>query len=60
MNSRQKKPTLYRILDSYLGELRMEMHHTDAYAFREQLKRREDFLHKVLKLLATELDIVHM
>jgi hypothetical protein len=45
---------LEAVLDEYLAELRTEIAHTDAYEFREQLKRRETFLRKILQQIATQ------
>jgi hypothetical protein len=39
------------ILETYLSDLRMEIRDTDSRDFRAQLKRREEFLKKVLKQL---------
>ncbi len=40
--------TLREILESYLGDLRMEIAATDAQEFREALKRREEVVKAVL------------
>jgi hypothetical protein len=39
------------ILDSYLSDLRMEIADTERYEFREALKRREEFIRKLLAKL---------
>jgi hypothetical protein len=39
------------ILETYLSDLRMEIRDTDSRDFRAQLKRREEFLKKVLQQL---------
>ena len=36
------------ILGSYLSDLRMEIADTEQHEFREMLKRREDFIKKLL------------
>ncbi len=40
--------TLREILESYLGDLRMEIAATDAQEFRESLKAREEVVKAVL------------
>lgn len=42
---------LKSILTSYLSDLRMEIADTDNFDFRENLKRREVFLKKLLDSL---------
>jgi hypothetical protein len=42
---------LAEILESYRSDLRMEIADTDAMDFREQLKKRETFLDKILRQL---------
>lgn len=42
------------VLDEYLSELRTEIARTDAYDLRQQLKRKETFLRKILQQIATE------
>lgn len=39
------------VLESYRTDLRGEIRETDSYAFREQLREREQFLHKLLTML---------
>jgi hypothetical protein len=39
------------ILDSYLSDLRMEIADTERHEFREMLKRREEFIKKLLAAL---------
>jgi len=41
------------VLESYLGDLHTEIHHTDNREFRAQLKARQEFLHKLLAQLET-------
>jgi hypothetical protein len=45
---------LEEVLIEYLSELRTEIARTDAYEFREQLKRKETFLRKILQQIATQ------
>ncbi len=40
--------TLREILESYLGDLRMEIAATDAQEFRDKLKEREEVVKAVL------------
>ena len=42
---------LREILESYLSDLRMEIADTDKMDFREDLKKRENFLTELLNLL---------
>jgi hypothetical protein len=42
------------ILASYLSDLRMEIADTDRQDFRESLKRREEFIKKLLTALPPE------
>ena len=44
---------LEEALDEYLSELRAEIARTDAYDLRQQLKRKETFLLKILQQIAT-------
>jgi hypothetical protein len=39
------------ILESYLSDLRMEIADTDRMDFRENLKKKENFLNELLTLL---------
>ena len=39
---------LKEVLTSYLSDLRMEIADTDKMSFREDLKKREEFLKKLL------------
>ena len=39
------------ILNSYLSDLRMEIADTEQHEFRETLKRREEFIKKLLATL---------
>jgi hypothetical protein len=45
---------LEEALTEYLAELRAEIARTDAYEFREQLRRKETFLRKILQQIATQ------
>lgn len=45
---------LEEALDEYLSELRAEIARTDAYDFRQQLRRKETFLRKILQQIATQ------
>ena len=49
--SPEETTTLREILESYLGDLRMEIAATDAQEFREALKRREEVVKKVMRQL---------
>ena len=40
---------LHFILDSYLSDLRMEIRETDNRDFRANLKRREEFVKKLMR-----------
>jgi hypothetical protein len=44
---------LNEILQSFLGDLRMEIAHTDSMDFREELKKREVLLKDLIGRLAT-------
>jgi len=44
---------LEEALDEYLSELRAEIVRTDRYELRQQLKRKETFLRKILQQIAT-------
>ena len=50
----QEAATLRRVLEQYVSDLRMEIADTDAMDFREQLKREEAFLKKVIEQLGRE------
>jgi hypothetical protein len=45
---------LREIAESYLSDLRMEIAGTEAKDFREDLKTREDFLKRLIPMLAQE------
>ena len=47
--------TLRDVLNSYVSDLRMEVADTDSKPFRENLKREEAMLKKLLQQLDTEL-----
>ncbi len=49
--SPEESATLREILESYLGDLRMEIAATDALEFRESLKQREEVVKAVLHRL---------
>ena len=49
----QEAGTLRRVLEEYVSDLRMEIADTDAMDFREQLKREEAFLKKLIEQLGT-------
>ena len=49
----QEAATLRRVLEQYVSDLRMEIADTDAMDFREQLKREEAFLKKLIEQLGT-------
>jgi len=42
---------LREILESYMGDLRAEVHHTDTFEYREALKHKEATLKKLLQEL---------
>jgi hypothetical protein len=42
---------LREIIESYLGDLRAEVHHTETVEYREGLKHREATLKKLLEQL---------
>jgi hypothetical protein len=44
---------LEEALDEYLSELRAEIARTDRYELRQQLKRKETYLRKILQQIAT-------
>jgi hypothetical protein len=50
----EERHDLRFILASYLSDLRMEIADTDRPDFRESLKRREEFIKKLLTKLPTE------
>ncbi|MGA1867967.1 MAG: hypothetical protein ACMUJM_05395 [bacterium] len=49
--TRQEAGELQEILESDLSDLRMEIADTDKMDFRENLKRREEFLKRLILLL---------
>jgi hypothetical protein len=49
--SPEEAEELHFILDSYLSDLRMEIRETDNRDFRANLKRREEFVKKLLREL---------
>ncbi len=46
--------TLRRVLEEYVSDLRMEIANTDSMDFRDQLKREEAFLKKLIEQLGTD------
>ena len=46
--------TLRRVLEEYVSDLRMEIADTDSMDFRDQLKREEAFLKKLIEQLGTD------
>ncbi len=46
--------TLRRVLEEYVSDLRMEIADTDSMDFRDQLKREETFLKKLIEQLGTD------
>ena len=50
----QEAATLRRVLEQYVSDLRMEIADTDAMDFREQLKREEAFLKKLIEQLGRD------
>lgn len=45
---------LEEILDQYLADVRTEIAHTDAHEFRDHLKRKEQFVRKILQQIAAQ------
>lgn len=45
---------LEEILDQYLADVRSEIAHTDAHEFRDHLKRKEQFVRKILQQMAAQ------
>lgn len=48
---------LGEVLESYLGDLRAEISHTDSAAFRDHLRRREALIKDVLGQLTSGPDV---
>jgi len=46
--------TLRGVLEQYVSDLRMEIADTDSMDFRDQLKREEAFLKKLIEQFGTE------
>ena len=46
--------TLRRVLEQYVSDLRMEIADTDSMDFRDQLKREDAFLKKLIEQLGTD------
>ena len=53
--TQEEAAVLRGVLNSYLSDLRMEIANTDSMQFRENLKREEVFLKKLLQQLDAEL-----
>jgi hypothetical protein len=53
--TQEEAAVLRGVLNSYLSDLRMEIANTDSMQFRENLKREEVFLKKLLQQLDVEL-----
>jgi hypothetical protein len=49
--SEEEAGSLRSVLESYLSDLRMEIADTERMDFREELKRQEAFLHRLLAQL---------
>jgi acetolactate synthase small subunit len=45
---------LHEILDNYLSDLRMEIVDTESHDFRAMLKKRKDFIERLLQQLKRE------
>ena len=50
----QEREYLTDLLHSALGELRGEIHHTDSFDYKEQLKAQERLIHDLLRKLGVE------
>jgi hypothetical protein len=46
--------TLRRVLEEYVSDLRMEIADTDSMDFRDQLKREEAFLKRLIEQLGAD------
>jgi hypothetical protein len=53
--TQEEAAQLREVLNSYLSDLRMEIADTDSMPFREDLKRQEVLLKKLLQQLGDEL-----
>jgi hypothetical protein len=53
--TQEEAAQLRKVLNSYLSDLRMEIADTDSMPFREDLKRQEVLLKKLLQQLGDEL-----
>lgn len=51
--SDEEKSALRDLLQCCLGELRVEIHHTDDMDFKDMLKNRRDVLNKILAELSS-------
>jgi hypothetical protein len=52
--SPEEVQVIREILESYLGDLRVEVHHTDDFDYREGLKHKEVVIKKLLQQLQPE------
>ena len=50
----QERAELLRILKNYLGETRVEVHHTHTPAYRENVQREENVIRGLLERLQGE------
>ena len=50
----EEAPLLREMLESYLSDLRMEIADTDSFDFRQELKRREALLRRIIDELAAD------
>lgn len=50
----QEHEYLADLLQSALGELRDEIHHTDSFDYKELLKAQEKLIHALLRKLGVE------
>ena len=53
--TQEEAATLRRVLTNYVSDLRMEIAETDSWQFRQNLKREEVLLKKLLEQLDAEL-----
>ena len=52
----EEAQNLQAILENYLSDLRMEIVDTDGHDYREMLKKRRDFVSKVIEQLIEQLN----
>jgi len=43
--------TLLNLIKNYMPELEVEIHRTEDHEFREALKKKEKFLHEIIRRL---------